>query len=344
MRILVCLLALVILPFSACELRRSSQVVLQPQKTGITTLKFYDEGRARPLITEIWYPVEQSAPAEPVAGLWVRCPEARDAPLVTKPGKQYPLIVMSHGNGGDRLNNAWIAEILASNGYIVAAMDHHGNTWNNKIAEGFVKIWERPQDVSFVIDQLLQSPQFGSHINPQKIGFIGYSLGGHTGVWIAGGKVSHFDKPDLNEIPADQLPNIVTPEFINGVDFSPAHASYRDARVAAVFLMAPALAGLFDPASLQAIQIPVHIVASEGDITVPVEGNAKILAGKIKKVAFKLIPGAANHYVFLNEVTKGGKMMLDRSVSIDHPSVNRKEVHEEIGLSAVEFFNTTLHN
>jgi predicted dienelactone hydrolase len=342
MRKLALLLFFTVSFFSGCNFHPSSRVVLQPQKTGITTLRFYDQDRSRPLITEVWYPVDQAAPSQPVAGLWVRCPEARDAPLAIGSNKQYPLIIMSHGNEGDRLNNAWLAEILAANGYIVAAMDHYGNTWNNKIAECFVKIWDRPKDVSFVLDQLLQNPDFGPHINPKKIGFIGYSLGGHTGVWIAGGKVSHFDKPDLAQLPQDQIPGTVTPELIDGIDFSPAHESYRDARVTAVFLMAPALSGLFDPMSLQSIQIPVHIVASEGDKTVPFEGNAKILASKIKKAVFTLIPGAANHYVFLNEVTKGGKMMIDRTVSIDPPSVDRKQIHEDVALSAVHFFNDHL--
>lgn len=319
----------------------SRPIVLQPQKSGIVTLRFHDTDRQRPLITEVWYPVEEGISAEPVSGLWVRCPEARNAPIKAGSSK-YPLIVMSHGNGGDRMNGAWLAEILAANGYIVAAMDHHGNTWNNKIAECFVKIWERPQDVSFVIDQLIQDPAFGPHINKAKIGFIGYSLGGQTGLWIAGGQVSAFDKPPIQEIPNDQFPNIVSQEVIDSIDFSPAHESYQDLRISAMFLMAPALAHLFDVNSLQSIQMPIYIVASEGDSVVPIESNAKMLVSKIKKAACTFIPGAANHYVFLNEVSKGGRLMLDRSIAIDPPTVDRKKIHEEVGLAAVEFFNTHL--
>ena len=37
--------------------------------------------------------------------------------------QQYPLIIMSHGSGGDRYNISWLAEVFASNGYIVVAMD-----------------------------------------------------------------------------------------------------------------------------------------------------------------------------------------------------------------------------
>ena len=336
--LLLCMSSLVIIP--SCQ-RKQSHVVLHPAKTGITTLRFYDENRERPLITEVWYPVDENTEASRVEGIWVRCAEARDAPLRTSERK-YPLIVMSHGNWGDRLNSSWIAETLAANGYIVASMDHYGNTWNNKIAECFVKIWDRPQDVSFVIDQILKNDQFGVHINQDKIGFIGYSLGGHTGIWIAGGQVSHFDKPDMKTIPVDQLPTIVNDEVINSIDFSPARKSYKDSRVSAVFVMAPALGYLFDMASLKAISIPVHIVASEGDKLVPLESSAQILASSIKRAALTLIPGSASHYVFLNGVSKGGRLMLDKKIALDPPSVNRAKIHEDIAVSAVQFFNKHL--
>lgn len=325
----------------SCGKSSREHVVLHPVKTGITTIRFHDEGRNRPLITEIWYPVDDTSHCDPVEGLWVRCAEARDAPLKTS-SKKYPLVLMSHGNWGDRLNNSWIAETLAANGYIVASMDHYGNTWNNKIAECFIKIWDRPQDVSFVIDQLLQNDRFGPHINQNKIGLIGYSLGGHTAIWVAGGTVTQFDKPDMKSMPADQIPTTVNEDVINSIDFTPARNSYKDPRVSAIFIMAPALGYLFDMNSLQNISIPVHIVAAEGDKTVPLESSGKILASKIKRAAITLIPGSANHYVFLNEATKGGKMLLDKRVALDHPTVDRAKIHEDIGSTAVLFFDEHL--
>lgn len=335
-------LAFICLIFStSCGKLDRAHVVLRPTKTGIATVRFHDESRARPLITEVWYPVDEQTPADPVEGLWIRCPEARDAPLKTS-AKQYPLVIMSHGNWGDRLNNSWIAETLAANGFIVASMDHYGNTWNNKIAECFVKIWDRPQDVSFVIDQLLQDKKFGPHINREKIGLIGYSLGGHTAIWVAGGTVNQFDKPDLKSLPADQIPTIVNDDVIESIDFSPACNSYKDPRVRAVFVMAPALGYMFDIASLQNISVPVYIVAAEGDKTVPLDSSPNILAEKIQKAAMTLIPGSASHYVFLNEVTKGGKMLLDKKVAFDPPTVDRSKIHDEIGSTAVLFFDKHL--
>jgi predicted dienelactone hydrolase len=327
--------------FTSCNRSSKTPIVLHPSKTGIVTLRLYDETRERPILTEVWYPIDDNIPAQSVQGLWVRCAEARDAPLKHSKA-QYPLIVMSHGNGGDRMHNAWLAEILAANGYIVASMDHHGNTWNNNVAECFVKIWERPKDVSFVVDQLLQHDQFGPCINDKKIGFIGYSLGGQTGIWIAGGQINDFGKSVMDTIPVDQLPHSFNDEIFDEIDCSPARECYRDSRISAIFVMAPALGFLFDLDSLQSISVPVYIVASEADKIVPIDSSARILASKIKKAAFKLLPGSANHYVFMNEVSKGGKMLLDKRVALDPPDVDRGRIHDTIGQSAVKFFNNHL--
>ena len=161
-------------------------IVLEPTKTGISTLNFYDNSRDRPVVTEVWYPVDKNTPAKTAAGFWIRCDEARDAPISLQKSK-YPLIIISHGSGGHRFDISWLAEILASNGYIVAAMDHFGNTWNNKIPEYYTRPWERPKDISFVIDQLLSSSHFKDKIDAKRIGFAGYSLGGTTGIWVSGG-------------------------------------------------------------------------------------------------------------------------------------------------------------
>src|SRR5690606_41854760 len=52
---------------------------------------------------------------------------------------QYPLVLFSHGNGGSRLSMEWLAQSLVKSGYIVAAVDHWGNTHDNKIGIEFLK-------------------------------------------------------------------------------------------------------------------------------------------------------------------------------------------------------------
>ena len=97
--------------------------------------------------------------------------------------------MISHGTGGGRLTLEWLADILVQNGFMVAAVDHWGNTFDNKIAIDFVTPWERPQDISFVLTALLKDPLFGPEIDQNRIGAAGFSIGGYTVLALAGGRL-----------------------------------------------------------------------------------------------------------------------------------------------------------
>ena len=43
-------------------------------------------------------------------------------------GSKRPLVLLSHGTGGSAVMLAWLGETLARAGYVVAAINHHGNT------------------------------------------------------------------------------------------------------------------------------------------------------------------------------------------------------------------------
>ncbi|HEY2811530.1 MAG TPA: hypothetical protein VGJ00_09115 [Rhabdochlamydiaceae bacterium] len=331
---------LLLLPFwNVAKFFRS--IVLQPNKTGIATIDLYDASRDRPIVTEIWYPVDKEAPAKTAAGFWVRCDEARDAPISVQKEK-YPLILISHGHTGDRFNISWLAEILTVNGYIVAAMDHFGNTWNNKIPEYFTRPWERPKDISFVIDQLLAHPTFGSKIDQKKIGFAGYSLGGATGIWIAGAVASNLSNEEIAQACYKDLSNIVSMNVIEQTNFDEARHNFGDKRVGAFLLMAPALGWLFDKDSLQSINSPIFIVAAQTDKVAPMDSNAKHFAMLLGKATLKIISGDADHYVFLNRASQLGKRLLEPRLTEDRSTLGRQKIHEDIAKNAIEFFDKHL--
>jgi predicted dienelactone hydrolase len=115
---------------------------------------------------------------------------------VMMPG-EHPLILISHGTGGHRFNQFYLSEFLAAHGYIVIAVQHPGNcTGDNSDALLLKNLWNRPKDVSFVVDQALKEPGLAEHISRNRIGVIGHSLGGYTALTLIGAKpvIGKLDK------------------------------------------------------------------------------------------------------------------------------------------------------
>src|SRR5690606_22605903 len=108
---------------------------------------------------------------------------------VSAAGDRLPLIVLSHGTGGAALTLMWLGQHLAANGFVVAAVNHHGNTAieERHTAQGFVLWWERAADLSAVIDHMLVDEALGPRIDAGRIGAAGFSLGGYTVLSLAGG-------------------------------------------------------------------------------------------------------------------------------------------------------------
>jgi len=154
----------------------------------------------RRLPTEVWYPATAAYKGqdlaedtrdryEVLAGLTEAWQSAvRDA---TAAEGRFPLIVFSHGYGGERRQSSFFGSHLASHGYVVAAPDHTGNTFADiaaavmgAIAMGAKPrdpnirqaVEDRPRDVVFVVDELSGDSQ----VDSRCIGFAGHSFGGWT--------------------------------------------------------------------------------------------------------------------------------------------------------------------
>ena len=168
-----------------------------PHPVGTRQFNWVDTKRSQSLPVDVWYPATKAYEGkdfdsatqdryEMVPGMGDSVQQAvKDAEA--KSG-QRPLVVFSHGFGGERRQTTFLCCHLASHGYVVAAMDHVGNTAADMIsgegAAGDPRVIERfiqsrPCDVSFVIDQMLAG-QSGLEIIPDQIGMSGHSFGGWT--------------------------------------------------------------------------------------------------------------------------------------------------------------------
>jgi predicted dienelactone hydrolase len=320
----------------------------QNVKIGQRTIKFNDTARQRPLVTEIWYPTEDAREPFVIPHYpFVHISTVRDAKL---PVGKHPLIMISHGTGGGRITLEWLADALVQKGFIVAAVDHWGNTYDNKIAINFVTPWQRPQDISFVLTGLLNDKDLGPVIDANRIGAAGFSIGGYTVIALAGGKL------DLNALDAftktpEGIKEITLPEFPNlarQIDDEAVAQSFKnspdlkDKRIKAFFAMCPAVGqGFVSKAQLKRVTDPMFLVGSQSDSIAPVKTNALVFHKLIPKSKLLLIPGKTGHYVFLNEGSE--EMKPTGGVYFnDDASVNRKAIHQQIGDVAAKFFSVAL--
>lgn len=353
---------------------RSRSLVSRQPKTfataqsivGMVTRDFSDDQRrnwegsaARPLRTAIWYPATaETGKLETIFGgppdreMFMPVTVAGDAEI-SNTKQKYPLVLLSHGTGGSAVQMMWLGHYLAARGYIVAAINHHGNTGAEKqpAAQGFLLFWERARDLSALLDKLLADPLFGPRIDRKRIGAAGFSLGGYTVIAIAGGRFSSPQFHSFCQSPEKDFTCEPQPEFPEApkifaqlketdpvVKESLRHGgdSFRDPRIKRVFVIAPALGGGFNRAGLADIHIPTLIVVGDADKVAPPTTNAQRYARYIKGAKLKILPGGIGHYTFLAECNAHGKSILD--LCRDAASIDRTVIHRQVAQMAFEFF------
>ena len=167
-----------------------------PHPVGTRQFSWSDQSRNCTMPVDIWYPAASAHDGEDFD------PEKMSSfDFLFGPGKNtqnavmnararsgtFPLVVFSHGYGGERRQSTFFYTHLASHGYVIAAMDHVGNTAVELLsgqaagdAESINRFMQsRPVDASFVIDQMLAGAS-DLDIDEDRIGMSGHSFGGWT--------------------------------------------------------------------------------------------------------------------------------------------------------------------
>lgn len=181
-----------------------------PKGVGVLTTSITDEARDRTLPVEIWYPTEstgnpsevldfesgdrraalapllEAAPSECVA---TTTTATRDAPALAG---EYPLVLYTHCYTCTRWSAHAVIERLVSEGFVVIAADHEGDTLfdalegtQSELTNELVDV--READVRVLLDQVLEGgvlPE-GVAAIPSQLGLLGHSIGSVTAGRVA---------------------------------------------------------------------------------------------------------------------------------------------------------------
>jgi predicted dienelactone hydrolase len=243
---------------------------------------------------------------------WANADESRPMrTTIWEPTAEGPCgaILLSHGTGGAAEDLGWLAEPLNQAGFLVAAVDHHGNSYADEyLVEGFAFPWERPRDLSLLLDHL----EVAYDVDKFRIGAAGFSLGGYTVAALLGAMVEPraaravfsgiVPAPEVSEFPdlvatlraaySDaQLETIITA----------AATTHADSRIRAGFLMAPAVGQLLDPTSLATISAPLEVRWGDADDIAPPEVNAALYVSGIPAASGMSLGQDVGHYIFLGD-------------------------------------------
>jgi predicted dienelactone hydrolase len=314
------------------------------------------DGRGpRPLAATVWYPAAPgSQEATWGAGVFRFGRSARDAAFVDE--SRRPLIVLSHGTGGSAAQLAWLAEELAAQGFVVAAVNHHGNTATEERYRpaGFVLPWERARDLSVLIDRLASDSAIAPHVDTTRVGAAGFSLGAYTALALAGARLSIdgwrqrcATTPGAAEcaLPPEASFTMADVDSLARTDTAFRAGMARgdrptlDARIRAVFAMAPALVPALDTTALRTASVPMRVVLGASDAQVPPAQTAAWLARYAPRAVIETRP-AVTHYAFLAECTWRGRLFV-RALCADS-GMDRAALHAAVVGDAVPFFQQHL--
>jgi predicted dienelactone hydrolase len=189
----------------------------------------------RTLPTTIWYPEDSDA--------------------------AHPLIIHSHGIVSSRSEMPYLAEHLASYGYVTAAADYPLTSGSTPGGANATDVVNQPADVSFLIDSVLglgiDERPFDGAIDSGRIGLTGYSLGGLT------------------------------------TSLSTYHPRWRDQRIRAAVSIA-GLDSAFTAKFYETSSVPFLMIAGTADALVDYQSNAAIIPDRIASGSLLTIAGGAH--------------------------------------------------
>lgn len=265
----------------------------------------------RSLTLEVWYPTlakekgtvyqNETRTGKPFT---IATDAMRDVP-VAKESAPFPVVILSHGYTGYRTLMFYLAEHLASHGYVVAAIDHTDST-NADVDSvkspftGFPStLLNRSRDQQQTLNAVQNHSKFADVVDTKRAGLIGYSMGGYGAINTVGGCFAFSDQV------ISRLANLQDPQVIQSIkaQLNTCSAGNKenitDSRWKAMMALAPwgGQLRLFSQPALTKIRVPTLYVAGEHDDISGYQGIRWLFDNTIGTSAYLLTIKNARHNI-----------------------------------------------
>jgi predicted dienelactone hydrolase len=288
------------------------------------------DSRDRPLDIGIWYPSTGTSKTT-ILGLSAQ-KLVVNGPVV---GRGLPLIVISHGNGGQFASHSDTALALASAGYVVAAVTHTGDNTRDQSYVGTPRwLIDRPRHIRLLVDYMLSGWKAHGQVNGARVGLFGFSAGGLTGLVSIGGV------PDYARLSEHCRK---TPEFACTLwkklpSAVPAGAWTSDPRIRAAVIAAPGYGFAFEPNGLSHVGAAVQLWNGTEDRNVPYETNEAVVRRLLPVPPEYHAANGAGHFAFIAPCPS----WLFPLICKDADGFDRVSFHRDFNRAVLAFFDARL--
>ncbi len=316
-------------------------------EAGLRSLSINDDRNDRSLDGLVWYPTDTDAPTRPdfESAVWVGSEviwNARAAPGL------FPLIVLSHGMFGNSRNQAWFGAEMARRGFVVAAIDHPGTSTWSRGADQRRELWERPRDITRVIDFAVLPGALPARVHTDQIFMAGHSLGGFTALLLAGAR---YDGERIERFCGSTSRELVCGIFQDWEiartpsDRDRMQADLSDDRIRAFAVFDLGGTQSFSEKSLNSIDRPLLVFGApimNSGLTLSIESRALVHALAPRTFRY-LEPPTLTHFDFFNRCKPEGYAILAEEIPGDEivcedGGAHRAAMHELILHEVTTFF------
>lgn len=293
----------------------------------------------------VWYPASTDSIAIEAGPFTLNV-----APAAPLPVARHPLLVISHGTGGSAIAHHPLAEALAAAGFIVAALTHPGDNYQDRSLVADARYFaDRPRQLAAMLSAIGSDAQLSQLIDNDRVGAIGHSVGAYTVAALLGaeadraGLIEHcqrvVDDPSCEyRDPTRGVSNEAAESF--SLPASAQAGAINDLPVIRSAVLLAPFGRVISAASRIDESIRVLIIAAEHDEIVPARYHLERL--RVVAPAAEVSEAAgAGHFSFIAPIAPRWHSQL-AEVAIDPAGLERATFNQWLATKLVNWFNSSL--